>query len=135
MCILSVDIIINAIGSILSIYIKMTRNKLFCLLIFAILCFEATYTQTACIKNCAYCSNSTSCNTCAGGFFYNSTEKTCRPCGVGCKTCTAAAAAQNPSVCTLCQDALTLTAEGTCIVCNSNCATCSSTPGNCLTCA
>ncbi len=113
----------------------MTTNKLFCLLILAILCFEATYTQTACVKNCVWCSNSTSCGGCVEGHFYNSSDNTCRPCGVGCKTCTAPTGNQTASVCTLCQDSLTLTSQGTCIACNSNCATCSSTPANCLTCA
>lgn len=99
--------------------------------LFVILLSLLVLSNSTCPEHCTNCANSTSCSTCAAGFFLvNGTF--CPPCPMGCSACTLGADGR-PS-CTNCTAPAQLGSAGQCFLCDPSCQTCRNVPKNCTAC-
>lgn len=86
--------------------------------LFVILLSLLVLSNSTCPEHCTSCANSTSCTTCAAGFFLvNGTF--CPPCPTGCSACTQGADGR-PS-CTTCNAPAQLGSTGQCFLCDPSC--------------
>ena len=82
-----------------------------------------------CTGGCSDCSSGI-CTGCTRGYFFDDTTSQCLPCGSNCATCSSSI---YPS-CTSCLSNSYLTANSTCMRCDTKCSSCSGTATTCTSC-
>ena len=83
-----------------------------------------------CIANCDECTDATTCDTCADGYYVDSTDDTCATCPTNCdectdaSTCTVCATGFKGTLCDECADGYYLDDSSACTTCPANCDKC-----------